>query len=127
MRVKPEAKSAELFALATPVGMSGSFDDFKVKINPVELTGSAISFVTSPLHVPVRKLFEKEEAADGEKVCAKVWGAKFDGAGLVDEKPELEKNEDVKESKADAEQVLKETEKPDAAEEKNPADPAVIH
>ncbi|MEA3275638.1 MAG: hypothetical protein U9Q81_10200 [Pseudomonadota bacterium] len=44
------------------------------------LTGKAVSFVTSPLHVPLRRIFVKGEPADGKEACAEVWGGR-DGVG----------------------------------------------
>jgi len=72
---KPKAKRPEFFSLAVPVGLSGKFDEFGLDINPVVLTGKAISFVTSPLHVPIRRLFKKGEPPDGQQACAEIWGA----------------------------------------------------
>ena len=73
VRAKPKAKKPEFFSLAVPVGLKGEFDDFGIKINPVVLTGKAISFVTSPLHVPLRRIFKKGEPADGAQACVEAW------------------------------------------------------
>lgn len=75
VRAGPKAKRPEFFSLAVPVGLSGSFDDFGVDINPIVLTGKAISFVTSPLHVPIRRIFRRGEPEDGAQACAQAWGA----------------------------------------------------
>ncbi|MEA3277280.1 MAG: hypothetical protein U9Q81_18765 [Pseudomonadota bacterium] len=76
----PKAKQPEFFSLAVPVGLSGTFDEFGLDIDPVVLTGKAVPFLTSPLHVPLRRIFVKGEPADGKEACAKVWGAR-DGVG----------------------------------------------
>jgi uncharacterized protein involved in outer membrane biogenesis len=73
VKAAPTAKRPEFFSLAVPVGLSGEFDDFGLDINPLVLTGKAVSFITSPLHVPVRRIFREKEPADGEAACAQVW------------------------------------------------------
>lgn len=75
---KPKAKNPQMFALATPVAMRGSFEDFGVRINPLAIGGTAVSFVTSPVHAPIRKLFKGEVPADGIEACAQAWSAEID-------------------------------------------------
>ena len=72
---KPKPKRPEFFSLAVPVGLSGTFDDFGIDLNPVDLTAKTLGFVTSPLHVPLRRIFTEGEPADGEAACRQVWGA----------------------------------------------------
>ncbi len=88
---RPKAKKPEFFSLATPVKVQGSFDDFGLGINPLSLTGSVITFVTSPLHVPVRRVFKKKVPADGKEACEIAWDKTTDeimreqsGAGRSD-------------------------------------------
>lgn len=69
----PKAKKAEFFSLATPIKVQGSFEDFGLGINPLSLTGSVISFVTSPVHVPLRRVFKKKLPADGKEACEIAW------------------------------------------------------
>jgi uncharacterized protein involved in outer membrane biogenesis len=69
----PKAKKAEFFSLATPIKVQGSFEDFGLGVNPLSLTGSVISFVTSPVHVPVRRVFKKKVPADGKQACEIAW------------------------------------------------------
>ncbi len=69
VRVVPQAKKAEFFSLATPVSVSGSFDKFSLSVNPLGLTKTVVSFVTSPIHVPVRRLFNKALPEDGKEAC----------------------------------------------------------
>jgi len=75
VKVAPKAKKAEFFSLATPVGVEGSFDDFNLSINPLGLTKTIVSFITSPLHVPVRRLFKKGLPEDGLGACKAMWEA----------------------------------------------------
>jgi len=70
----PKGKKPEFFSLAVPVGLSGKFDDFGIDLNALVLTGKSVSFITSPLHVPLRRIFVKGEPEDGEEACAEVWG-----------------------------------------------------
>lgn len=69
----PRAKRPEFFSMATPVKVQGSFDDFGLGVNPLRLTGSVISFITSPLHVPVRRVFREKVPADGREACELAW------------------------------------------------------
>ena len=55
------------------MGVKGHFDDFKIAINPLGLTTTVISFITSPLHVPVRRLFKKGLPEDGLEACKEMW------------------------------------------------------
>ncbi len=75
VKVSPKAKKAEFFSLATPVGVAGHFDNFKLSVNPLGLTSTAIAFMTSPLHVPIRRLFEKGLPEDGIEACKAMWEA----------------------------------------------------
>jgi hypothetical protein len=78
VRAKPKAKDPQMFALATPVGMRGSFEDFGLRINPIAIGRSAVSFVASPVHAPIRKLFKGEVPADGVEACARAWSAEIE-------------------------------------------------
>lgn len=71
----PKAKKPQFFSLATPVAMTGTFDKFGIHLNPIALTATAASFITSPLHVPVRSLFAKDKEVDGEQACKIAWQA----------------------------------------------------
>ena len=73
VRAAPKAKRPEFFSVAVPIGLNGQLEDFGVNINPLELTGQAISFVTSPLHVPLRRIFKKRKPEDGYQACAEAW------------------------------------------------------
>jgi len=73
MLAAPKAKRPEFFSLATPVKVSGKFDDFGIGINVVRLTGTVTSFITSPLHVPLRRIFAKKRPEDGKEACQEAW------------------------------------------------------
>jgi uncharacterized protein involved in outer membrane biogenesis len=69
----PKAKRPEFFSLATPVKVQGSFDDFGVGVGKVRAARSVISFITSPIHVPIRRVFRKEVPEDGREACELAW------------------------------------------------------
>ena len=78
----PKAKRPEFFSLATPVKVHGSFDDFGVGISKVRAARSVISFITSPLHVPIRRVFRKEVPAHGREACELAWKKTADESHL---------------------------------------------
>jgi hypothetical protein len=80
LRLKPEAKRPEFFSLATPIRLEGSFDNVELKGLGISILGSAISFVTSPFHVPFRRLFKGEIPADGVEACTVAWRESGKGA-----------------------------------------------
>ena len=69
----PKAKKPEFFSLATPIKVHGTFDDFGIGIGISRLAGTVISFVTSPIHVPIRRIFSRKVAADGYDACMAAW------------------------------------------------------
>ena len=73
VKAAPKAKRPEFFSLATPVKVSGSFEDFGIGINKIRLTTSVASFITSPVHVPLRRLFSGEVPEDGAEACRAAW------------------------------------------------------
>ena len=80
----PKAKRPEFFSLATPVKVHGSFDDFGVGVSPVRAARSAISFITSPIHVPIRRIFRKEVPEDGREACELAWKKTADESYLAE-------------------------------------------
>lgn len=55
MKMAPKAKTPEFFSLATPIKINGTFKDFGLDLSMVSLVGTVISFITSPVHVPIRR------------------------------------------------------------------------
>ena len=76
----PKAKKPEFFSLAVPIKVDGTFEDFGFGIGLTRLTGAVFSFVTSPLHVPIRRVFVDEVPEDGEEACRQAWTLTGDGA-----------------------------------------------
>jgi hypothetical protein len=70
LKMAPTAKKPEFFSLATPIEVNGHFADFGVGVQPGGLVGATIRFITSPVHVPFRRLFGKKLPADGADVCS---------------------------------------------------------
>jgi len=73
VKAAPSAKKPEFFSLATPVKINGTFEDFGIGINTIRLTTTAASFITSPIHVPLRRLFSGERPEDGTEACREAW------------------------------------------------------
>ena len=73
IRMAPKAKKPEFFSLATPIQINGTFKDFGLDINLGSLVGTVISFVTSPVHVPIRRIAVDELPSDGKDACRKAW------------------------------------------------------
>ena len=65
----PRSKTAKLFAVQAPIRVEGNFDDLKLTTNPVDLTAAYVSFITSPLHVPARRVFDDKVPEDGSANC----------------------------------------------------------
>jgi len=73
IKLAPKAKKPEFFSMAVPIKVKGKFDDFDFKVGMMRMTGQVISFVTSPIHVPIQRLFTKEAPADGLEACEAAW------------------------------------------------------
>jgi uncharacterized protein involved in outer membrane biogenesis len=69
LAMAPEAKKAEFFSLATPIQVKGTFKDYKIGVQPGGLIGTALRFITSPIVVPVQRIFSERVAADGHAAC----------------------------------------------------------
>ena len=69
----PKAKKPEFFSLAVPISIEGAFDDFGMGIGLSRITGAVFSFITSPLHVPIRRVFTAEVPRDGVEACKAAW------------------------------------------------------
>jgi len=69
----PKPKHPEFFSLAVPIKIEGKFDDFGLGIGVLRLTSSLFSFITSPIHVPVRRVFSDDIPEDGHEACKQAW------------------------------------------------------
>lgn len=70
IKVKPRAKKAEFFSLATPLEVHGSFNDIKIGLAGGGAVGSAIKFVASPVTAPLQRIFSAKIPKDGRDVCS---------------------------------------------------------
>jgi uncharacterized protein involved in outer membrane biogenesis len=75
LKVAPTPKKPEFFNLALPLKVQGKFSDFGVGIQTGGLFGTGISFITSPVHVPLRRLAGEGLPEDGGDVCGMTIGA----------------------------------------------------
>ena len=73
IKLAPRAKNPEFFNVAIPIKLKGSFEDFGIKIGVFRMAGQVVSFITSPIHVPIRRVFTEAEAADGIEACKLAW------------------------------------------------------
>lgn len=67
--LKSSGKKPEFFSLATPIEVKGKITDFKIGVAPGGLIGTSVRFITSPLHVPVRRLFSEDLPPEGSGIC----------------------------------------------------------
>jgi len=75
LRMQPQAKTAQFLSLATPIQVSGSFNNFKIGVSPGDVIGTAGRLATSIFWVPLQKLFGKKIPDDGADVCHASFGA----------------------------------------------------
>ena len=69
LRMRPQAKSAQFFSLATPIQVTGTFSNFKIGVAPGGMIETIGRLATSVIWVPLQKLFGKKLPADGADVC----------------------------------------------------------
>jgi uncharacterized protein involved in outer membrane biogenesis len=69
LAMAPKAKKAEFFSLATPIQVKGTFNDYKIGVQSGGLIGTALRFITSPIIVPIQRIFSERVAADGHAAC----------------------------------------------------------
>jgi uncharacterized protein involved in outer membrane biogenesis len=70
----PAAKKPEYFSLATPIGVHGKFTDFEMGIEPGGILGTAVTFLTSPVITPMRRMVGEKLPEDGSDVCSMAIG-----------------------------------------------------
>jgi len=49
--------------------IKGKFADFQIGIAPGGLIGTTVVFITSPLYVPIRRIFSEDLPPAGQDVC----------------------------------------------------------
>ncbi len=91
IKLAPKAKTPEFFSVAIPIQVKGSLDDFGLKIGVVRMAGQVISFITSPIHVPIRRIFTEASPEDGVEACTYAWTVTAENAGAAEQQePEKE-------------------------------------
>ncbi len=73
LRMSPQAKTAQFLSLATPIRVSGSFNNFKIGVSAGDIIGTVGRLATSIFWVPLQKLAGKKIPADGRDVCSPVF------------------------------------------------------
>jgi uncharacterized protein involved in outer membrane biogenesis len=73
----PRSKTARLFAVQAPIRAQGNFDDIRLITNPVDIAAAYVSFITSPLHVPARRVFGDKVPADASAVCKQFYDREY--------------------------------------------------
>lgn len=73
----PRSKTARFFALQTPIRINGSFSKISMSATPFDLAGSYVKFITSPLHVPTRWLFDDKPPKNGSAVCEQLFDREY--------------------------------------------------
>ena len=74
MTISPTPKKPEFFNLATPLRVRGSFSDIRLGVKKGGTIGTAVKFITSPIHVPIRRIVTKKIPKDGRDACTVVLG-----------------------------------------------------
>jgi hypothetical protein len=73
----PRSKTARLFAVQAPIRAEGGFNDIHMVTNPVDITAAYVSFITSPLHVPARRIFDRKVPADASEACERFFDREY--------------------------------------------------
>jgi hypothetical protein len=69
LNMRPQAKTAQFLSLATPIQVSGPFNNFKIGVSAGDVIGTVGRLVTSIFWVPLQKLVGNKIPADGADVC----------------------------------------------------------
>ena len=91
----PRSKKARVFAVQAPIRAVGSFDDIRLDTNPVDLTVAYLSFITSPLHVPARRVLGDKVPEDASKTCEQFFDRDY--VKKIKEKIEQEEQKEIDE------------------------------
>lgn len=67
--LRPKAKKPRFLSLATPVRVKGSFEDFGVGVTARSLLETTVRVVTSPVHVPLRRILGRLTPATNVDDC----------------------------------------------------------
>jgi hypothetical protein len=70
LRFVPRPKVPQFFSLATPVEVTGTFENYRFGVRPADAFGTAVRWVASPIVVPIQRLAGERIPPDGRDVCA---------------------------------------------------------
>jgi len=89
LRFDPWPKRAQFFSLATPIEVSGGFDDYAIGPRAGDVFMTGLRLLSSALWVPVMKLAGARSPADGSDVCGDLPGrpSEADAQGARDAPP----------------------------------------
>ncbi len=73
LHMSPQAKTAQVLSLATPIQVSGPFNNFKIGVSAGDIIGTFGRLATSIFWVPLQKLAGKKIPANGNDVCNPVF------------------------------------------------------
>jgi hypothetical protein len=65
----PQAKRERFLSVSTPIAITGTFDDFRIGVEPGGFIGTAIRWYTSLIYVPFKWLTGERFPADGTATC----------------------------------------------------------
>ena len=85
LKAAPTAKRPEFFSLATPLVITGSFDDFGIGLQGGVLGAgtTAVKFAISPLTTPFKRLVRDDLPDDGADICGLAIGPRSEpGSGM---------------------------------------------
>ncbi len=91
----PRSKTARLFAVQAPIRAQGAFSDIDLVADPIDLTAAYVSFITSPLHVPARRIFEDRVPEDASAACERFFDRDY--VKQLKQKLETEEQKEVDE------------------------------
>jgi uncharacterized protein involved in outer membrane biogenesis len=91
----PRSKTARLFAVQAPIRAEGAFNDIHLVTNPVDITAAYVSFITSPLHVPARRIFNDKVPEDASEACERFFDRDYVKA--LKDKIEAEEQKEIDE------------------------------
>jgi len=70
LRFVPRSKVPQFFSLATPIEVSGTFNDYSFGVRTADWFVTAARWVASPVVVPIQRLTGERIPPDGRDVCA---------------------------------------------------------
>lgn len=68
----PKSKKARIFGLELPVILKGTFEEQNLVVNKSKIAGAVLSFIFSPLHAPMRRIFGKHVPSDASEKCGEL-------------------------------------------------------